>query len=86
MVAETEDDLVEGCSGWRDGVESGGMTVGVNKAKVMIGGKHWRVVREVVGWPCGVCGGGVGDGSMQCAGCLRWVHGGVVVWQVACTK
>ena len=32
-----------------------------------------------VGWPCGVCGGGVGGDTMHCASCHRWVHRGVMV-------
>ena len=32
------------------------------------------VVQSAVGWPCDVCGGGIGDGSIQCTGCQRWVY------------
>jgi len=32
-------------------------------------------VQRAVGWPCGVCGGGIGNSSIQCASCWRWVHG-----------
>jgi len=40
------------------------------------------MVEGGVEWPCGVCGEGVGGGSVQCAGCQRWVYerfGGVGV-------
>ena len=59
MVAETEGDLVEGLGEWRDGIENGDMRVDVNSTKVVIGGEQRRVARRALGWPCGVCGGGV---------------------------
>jgi len=38
-----------------------------------------------MGWPYGVCGGGVGGSSVQCAGCQRWVHGRCGGMGVVCT-
>jgi len=32
-------------------------------------------VERALGWPCGVCGGGIGGDLMRCADCRRWVHG-----------
>ena len=26
-------------------------------------------------WPCGMCGKGVGNNSIQCTRCEKWVHG-----------
>jgi len=37
-------------------MENRGIRVNMNKTKVMISGE-WQ---KAVGWPCGVCGGGVG--------------------------
>ena len=42
------------------------MGVDVSETKVMMGGdmmggERIRQVQSVVGWPCGVCGGGVGS-------------------------
>ena len=61
-------------------MESGGVRVDMNEARVVVGGGQWRVMQMVVGWPCGVCGGDVGDGSMRCTSCWRWVHRKCGVW------
>jgi len=46
------------------------MRVNMNKTKVIIIGEQQKVVR----WPCGVCGRGVGNSSIQCTSCQKWVH------------
>jgi len=51
------------------------MGVNVNGTKVMIGGEWRKVMWMAVRWPCGVCGGGIGDDSMQFTGCHGWVQG-----------
>jgi len=38
---------------------------------------------QAVRWPCGVCGRGVGNNSIQCT---SGYTGNVVVLRVACTK
>jgi len=35
VMAGNEDDLIEGIDGWKDGVESGGIGVNVDKTRVM---------------------------------------------------
>jgi len=30
--------------------------------------------QKAVTWPCGVCGRGIGNNSIQCTGCQKWVH------------
>jgi len=79
VMAETEDGLIERLDGWKDGMESGGMRADMGEAKVVISGEPRGLVQMDAGWPCGVCGGSVGGGSMQCAGCHSRVHEGVVV-------
>jgi len=86
VVAETGGDLIERLGGWKDFVGSRGMRVGMNRAGVMISGERRRVAQKAVGCPCGVCGGGVGNNSIQCTSCGGWVHGGVVVLRVVCAK
>jgi len=50
------------------------MRVNMNKTKVMISG-DWRKVRwKAVGWPYSVCGRCVGNNSIQCTSCYKWVH------------
>jgi len=31
-------------------------------------------MQKAVRWPCGVCGRGVGNNSIQCTSCQKWVH------------
>jgi len=65
VIAETEDDLIKRLNEWKDNVENGGMKVNMNKTKVMITGEQQKVT-QVVRWPCGGCGKGVGNNSTQC--------------------
>jgi len=41
VIAETEEELIKRCNGWKDNMESKGMRVSMNKTKVMISG-DWR--------------------------------------------
>jgi len=75
VVAEAGEELTEKLDGWRDGMESGGMRVSVNKAMVVMGGERRREGQRAVGWPFGVCGEGIGGDSLQCNSCRGWVHG-----------
>jgi len=42
------------------------VTLTMNKTKVMISGEWQKVMQKAVRWPCGVCGRGVGNNSIQC--------------------
>ena len=33
-----------------------------------------EVTQKAVRWPCCVCGRGVGNNSIQCTSCHKWVH------------
>jgi len=46
----------------------------MNKTKVMISGERQKVMQKAVRWPCGVCGRGVGNNSIQCTSCQKLVH------------
>ena len=46
----------------------------MNKSKVMISAERQKVTQKAVRWPCGVCGRGVGNNSIQCTSCQNWVH------------
>ena len=74
VIAQTEDDLIEMLNEWKDFVENRGMRVNMNKTKVMISGERQKVMQKAVKWPCGVCGRGVGNNSIQCTSCQKWVH------------
>ena len=40
----------------------------------MISGECQKVMQKAVRWPCGVCGRGIGNNSIQCTSCQKWVH------------
>jgi len=74
VIAETEDDPNEWLNEWKDSVENTGMRVNMNKTEVMISGEQQKVMQTAVRWPCGVCGRGVGNNSIQCTSCQKMVH------------
>jgi len=37
-------------------------------------GERQKVTQKAVRWPCGACGGGVGNNSVQCTSCQKCVH------------
>jgi len=52
----------------------------MSKTKVMISGERQKVTQKAVRWPHGVCGGGVGNNSIQCTVLVvRSVYTGNVV-------
>jgi len=59
-------------------VKNTGMRVNMNKTKVMTSGEWQNVMQKAVRWPCGVCGRGFGNNSIQCTSCQKWVQGNVV--------
>jgi len=40
----------------------------------MISREQQKVMQKAVRWPCGICGRGVGNNSIQCTSCKKWVH------------
>jgi len=70
VIAETEDDIIKRLNEWKDFVENKGIRVNMNKTNVMISGERQKAVR----WPCSVCGQGVGNNSIHCTSCQKWVH------------
>jgi len=40
----------------------------------MISGEWPKVMQKAVRWPCGVCGRGIGNNSVQHTSCQKWVH------------
>jgi len=50
------------------------MRVNINKTKVMISRKWQKVMQKAVRWPRWVCGRGIGNKSIQCTSCQKWVH------------
>jgi len=74
VIAETENDLIKRLNEWNHFVENRGMGVNINKTNVMISGERQKVMQKAVRWSCGVYGRGVGNNSIQCTSCKKWVH------------
>jgi len=46
----------------------------MNKTKVIISGEWQKVMQKAVRWLCGICNRGIGNNSIQCTSCQKWVH------------
>jgi len=76
LMTETEDDLIKRLNKWKGNVENRGMRVNMNKTKVMTSGECKKVMQKAKRWPCCicVCSRGIGNNSIQCTSCQKWVH------------
>jgi len=74
VITETEYDLIKRLNEWKDNAENRVMRVNVSKTKVMISGECQKLMQKAARGPCGVCGRGVGNNSIQCTSCQKWVH------------
>ena len=86
VAAKTEDDQIKRLNEWKDNVENRGMRVNINKTKIMISGEWQKVTQKVVKWTCSVCSRVLGNNSIQCTSCQKWVHRKCRDIRVACTK
>jgi len=50
------------------------MRVNMNKAKVTISGECQRVMQKAARWPYSVSSRGIGNNSIQCTSCQKWVY------------
>jgi len=73
VIPETKDDLIKRLNVSKDFMQNRGMRVNMNKTKVMISGEQQKVTHKAVRWPSGVCGRGVGNNSIHCTSCQKWV-------------
>jgi len=46
----------------------------MNKTKVIITGEWQKAMQKAARWLCGVRSRGVGNNSIQCTSCQKWVH------------
>ena len=74
LVAETEELLMEKLRKWKRGMELKGLRVNIGKTKVMRCQVRIGQAEESGKYPCGVCRQGVGDNSIKCVACHKWVH------------
>ena len=76
LVAETEELLMEGLRKWKKGMELKGLRVNIGRTEVMRCRVRIGQVEDSGGFPCGMCREGVGDNSIKCVACHKWVHRG----------
>ena len=74
LVAETEELLMEKLRKWKRGMELKGLRVNIGKTKVMRCQVRIGQAEESGKYPCGVCRQGVGDNSIKCVACHKWIH------------
>jgi len=74
LMAETEEQLMEKLSRWKENMEAKGLRVNVAKTKVMKCCEHEGGGEETGKYPCGICRKGVGTNSIQCTACQKWIH------------
>jgi hypothetical protein len=74
LMANSKEGLMERLREWKKEIEVKGLRVNMGKTKVM---KCEVRVEQLVNsgkWPCGVCKKGVGNNSIQCTSCKKWIH------------
>jgi len=74
VIAETEGDLIKRLNEWKDKMKNRSIRLNMNKIKVTNSGEWQKITLRAVRWPCGVCGRGVGNNSIQCTSCQKWVY------------
>jgi hypothetical protein len=74
LLAETEEELRTLIERWRYGIEVKGLRVNMGKTKVMKCEVSAGQAVSSGAYPCGVCKAGVGQNSIACTGCKKWIH------------
>ena len=70
---QTKELLLEKVRNWKEGMEKKGLRVNTGKTKVMWCRLSRGQEEDSGDHPCGVCRKGVGDNSIFCVECHRWV-------------
>jgi len=74
LMAESEESLRDKIAEWKSELEAKGLKMNTGKMKVMFSCSMKDKVEEKGKWPCGVCKKGVGNNSIPCHGCKKWIH------------
>ena len=75
LMAESKEDLTEKFEVWKSEMEAKGLRVNMGKTKIMVIRAKPALSGQPSGkWPCGVCGKGVGQNSILCTQCNKWIH------------
>ena len=73
-MAESEESLRDKIVKWKSGLEAKSLKMNTGKTKVMFSCSMKDRVEEIGKWPCGVCKKGVGNNSILCHSCKKWIH------------
>jgi len=73
-MAESEESLRDKIVNWKSGLEAKGLKMNTGKTKVMFSCRMKDKVEEKGKWHCGVCKKGVGNNSILCHSCKKWIH------------
>jgi len=74
LTAESEESLHDKIIKWKAGLEAKVLKTNTGKTKVMFSCSVKHSVEEKGKWPCGVCKKSVGNNSILCHGCKKWIH------------
>ena len=74
VMAHTEEELKHRLLTWKKCLENKGLKVNMEKTKVMCSERNRGEVKHDCEFPCGVCGRNVGNNSVRCTSCGKWVH------------
>jgi len=74
LMAESEESQRDKIVKLKSGLEAKGLRMNTGKTKVMFNCSMKDKAEEKGKWPCGVCKKGVGNNSILCHGCKKWIH------------
>ena len=74
LMTESEESLRDKIVKWKSGLEEKSWKMNTRKTKVMFSCSMKDKVEEKGKWPCCVCKKGVGNNSVLCHGCKKWIH------------
>jgi len=74
LMAQSEESLRDKIVKWKSRLEVKGLKMNTGKTKVMFSCSMKDRVEEKCKWPCGVCKKRVGNNSILCHGCKKWIH------------
>jgi len=73
-MAESEESLRDKIVKWKSGLAGNGLMIITGKKKVKFSCSMKDRMEEKGKWLCGVCKKGVGNNSILCHGCKKWIH------------
>ena len=74
LMAESEESLRDKIAKWKSGLEAKGLKMNTGKTKVMFSCSLKDKMEEKGKWPCGVCKKEIGNNSISCHGCNKWIY------------